>query len=400
MDANADILVVLAFILCLSMLASHAGQKVGLPTAVGKICVGLIVGPAILGFVADGQTLEALAGIGVVLLMFLAGLETDFETMKQVSLPALLIATGGVVLPFLGGLGVGYAFHLTTAESLFLGAILTATSVSISADTLKELGLLQSKEGTTILAAAVIDDVMGVVVLAFVFASTGDGNPALALGKMAIFMPVALGLGWLITSRTANKLEEYFSTETQVALAIAAALAYAWAAEHLGGVASVTGAYMAGLLISRTRLIHNVTEGLNWVGYSFFVPLFFVSIGFKADFHGVANSPGLVASLLAVAIFGKVIGCYGAARLARFNHREALFVGVGMMSRGEVALVIAAAGLAAGTVGKSVFSASIIMTLVTTILTPLVLKFLHSRALVAPKLRDEPMMDGAMLAES
>jgi Kef-type K+ transport system membrane component KefB len=401
-ESNADILVALALILCTGMLAGHLGQKIGLPGAVGKICIGLMLGPAVLGIVGDGPTLEALSGIGVVLLMFIAGLETDFETMKQVSVAALLVAIGGVVLPFFGGVGIGYLFDLPTSESLFLGAILTATSVSISADTLKELGLLQSKEGTTILAAAVIDDILGVIVLSFVFAVTGDGDPVVSIGKMALFLPLSLLVGWFITSRSAGKIEEHLSTETQLSVAISGALAYAWAAEHLGGVASVTGAYMAGLLLSRTRLVHSITNGLNWVGYSFFVPLFFVSIGFKADFGGVASAPLLVASLLLVSVVGKVVGCYVMARIARFSHQESLFVGVGMMSRGEVALVIAAAGLSAGAVGGSVFSASIIMTLLTTILTPVVLKFLHSRQMVGPVVKRNEAYEpaGAALAES
>jgi Kef-type K+ transport system membrane component KefB len=148
--------------------------------------------------------------------------------------------------------------------------------------------------------------------------------------------------------------------------------------------------------------VHNVTHGLNWVGYSFFVPLFFVSIGFKADFGGIASAPALVASLLIVSVIAKVVGCYAMARVARFTHPEALFVGVGMMSRGEVALVIAAAGLSAGAIGGSVFSASIIMTLLTTILTPVMLKFLHSRKMVGPIVpRNEAYEPaGTALAES
>jgi Kef-type K+ transport system membrane component KefB len=290
-----------------------------------------------------------------------------------------------VLLPFLGGIGLGFAFGLSTAETLFLGAILTATSVSISAQTLKELGLLQSREGTTILAAAVIDDVMGVIVLAFVFASTGDGDPVTSIGKMAVFLPVSLVLGYFLSGPLAKRAEAHLSTEAQLSIVVAAALVYAWAAQELGGVAAVTGAYMAGLLIARTQLVHTVSEGLNWLAYSFFVPLFFVGIGIQANFGSLASAPALVAALIAVAVFGKVVGCYVAARLTRTSHSGSLLIGVGMMSRGEVALVIAAAGLATGDVGQSVFSASILMTLVTTVLTPIVLKMIHSRGLAEPE---------------
>jgi Kef-type K+ transport system membrane component KefB len=172
-------------------------------------------------------------------------------------------------------------------------------------------------------------------------------------------------------------MEAHLSTEAQLSIVIAGALVFAWASEALGGVAAVTGAYMAGLLVARTQLVHTVSHGLNWVAYGFFVPLFFVGIGMQANFASLADAPLLVAALLGVAIVAKVLGCYVAARLTRVNHKGGLLIGVGMMSRGEVALVIASAGLAAGAVGPSVFSAAIVMTLVTTILTPILLKLIH-----------------------
>ncbi|MGE0688942.1 MAG: cation:proton antiporter [Dehalococcoidia bacterium] len=376
---QTDILLVVAFILVCSKLASYLGASLGLPTAVAMIALGLLIGPAMLGVVHDSETLELLAQMGVILLMFVAGLETDMEMMRKVSMPAFLVATGGVLLPFLGGLGIGEVFGLEFKEALFLAAILTATSVSISAQTLRELNLLRSREGTTILAAAVIDDIMGVVVLAFVFASTGDGNAVVSIGKMAAFLPVSFILGFLLTPPIARQIEERLPTEAQLSIVIAAALAYGWAAEELGGVAAVTGAYMAGILITRTGLAHSVSDGLSWIAYGFFVPLFFVGIGFKADFNSIADAPDLVAALIVVSILGKIVGCYVPARLTGFDHHQSLIIGVGMMSRGEVALVIAAAGLAAGAVGASIFSAAILMTLVTTIATPLAFKLIHSQ---------------------
>jgi Kef-type K+ transport system membrane component KefB len=374
MGHHSDILLILALILVAGKLASTAGQRFGLPEAVGKITVGLLIGPAVLGFVHESETLSAFSQIGVVVLMFLAGMETDMATMRQVSISALIVALGGVVLPFVGGFAVGEAFDLGLTESLFLGAILTATSVSITAQTLRELGLLQGREGTMILAAAVIDDIMGVIVLAFVFASTGSGDPVTSIGQMALFIPGALLLGYFLSGPISDRLEAHFSTESQLAIVVAGALVYAWGAEAIGGVAAVTGAYMAGLLIARTHLVHTVSDGLNWVAYGFFVPVFFVGIGTQADFAAVAEAPGLLVALTVVAVLGKIVGCYLTARITKTSHKGSLLIGVGMMSRGEVALVIAAAGLANGTVGQSVFSASIIMTLVTTILTPILLK--------------------------
>lgn len=377
MDAQGNILLVLALILVGGKLAGQLGQQVGLPSAVGKIAAGLLIGPAALGIVSLGQTLETLSDVGVILLMFLAGLETDSATMRRVTVPAFAVALGGVILPFVGGLGLGYAFHLSPAETLFVGAILTATSVSISAQTLRELGRLQSKEGTTILAAAVIDDILGIVILAFVFAMTGGEDPLPALAKMALFLPIAFVLGDMALGPLVRRMGPRLSAESELTLIIAIALAYAWAAQHLGGVAAVTGAYLAGLLVARTELGDRVTHGLNWVGYSFFVPLFFVGIGLKADLGSLGDAPYFVLALLAMAVAGKVAGCYLGARLSRFAHEEALRVGVGMMSRGEIALVIAAAGLAEGAVDSTLFSAAVVMALVTAILTPILLKLAY-----------------------
>lgn len=377
MNSETDILAILALILVGGTLAGHASQRLGLPTPVGKITVGLFIGPAVLGLVSSDSSLETLSNIGVVLLMFMAGLETDTATMRRVTVPALVVALGGTILPFAGGLILGYVFHLGRAETLFLGVILIATSVSITAQTLRELGRLQSREGTTILAAAVIDDILGIVILALVFAATGGGDPVLALVKMALFLPIAFLLGRGVLTPIIERLGRHFSGELQLSMIIALALAYAWAGERLGGVAAVTGAYMAGLLVAETTFAR-VSHGLNWVMYGFFVPLFFVGIGLKADLGSIGEAPYLVLALLAVAIVGKVAGCYAGSRLCRLSDDEALRVGVGMMSRGEIALVIAAAGLAEGVVGNTVFSASILMALVTTVLTPILLKVTYA----------------------
>lgn len=377
MSSHADLLAILALVVIGGKMAGQLGQKLGFPTAVGKITLGLLIGPALFGFVHYDGAVVDLSEIGVVILMFIAGLETDTETMKQVTVPAFAVAIGGVVLPFIGGLGIGLAFDLKTSEALFLGAILTATSVSISAQTLRELGRLRSREGTTILAAAVIDDILGIVVLAFVFASTGDGDPIVSIGKMAVFLPVAFVLGQRVLVPLGGRYLHRLGQEAQLGVLLGVALGYSWAAEHLGGVAAVTGAYMAGLLVSQTELGHKAGHGLNWVGYSFFVPIFFVAIGLQADFGSLGSAPLLVAALLIVAVLAKVLGCYVGARIARLTHGEGAVIGVGMMSRGEVALVVAAAGLQAGIVEDKLFSAAIVMTLVTTMLTPIGLKLLY-----------------------
>lgn len=389
MDSHADLLAILAVIVLGGKLAGQLGQRFGFPTAVGKITLGLFIGPAMLGFIHyDGPVID-LAEVGVVILMFLAGVETDTETMRKVTVPAFAVAIGGVILPLFGGLAIGLAFNLSTSESLFLGAILTATSVSISAQTLRELGRLRSLEGTTILAAAVIDDVLGIIVLAFVFAATGGGDPIISIAKMAIFLPVAFLLGQKLLVPMAGKWMHKLPGEAQLGVLIGLALGYAWAAEHLGGVAAVTGAYMAGLIVAQTNVGQQATEGLSWLGYSFFIPIFFVAIGLQANFGSLGSAPLLVAALLLVAIVAKVAGCYAGARIAGVDHTNSTRIGVGMMSRGEVALVVASAGLQAGIVEEKLFSAAIVMTLVTTIITPIGLKLLYRESPVVETARDD-----------
>jgi Kef-type K+ transport system membrane component KefB len=399
MDANADVLAILALVLVGGKLAGQASQRIGLPTPVGKIAVGLLIGPAVLGLVSTDSTLDALSEVGLVLLMFLAGLETDMVTLRRVRVPAFAAAMGGVALPFAAGVGLGLAFDLEWADTLFLAAILTATSVSISAQTLRELGRLQSREGTTILAAAVMDDILGVVILAFVFAVAGQGDAVASLSKMAIFLPVAFVLGRQVLPFLGKRLAPRLSTETQVAVVIAIALTYAWASEELGGVAAVTGAYMAGLLIAQTELASRALHGLSAVSYGFFVPLFFVGIGLQADFGSLADSPWLVVALLGAAIVAKALGCFAGARVCRYSTIESLRVGVGMVSRGEVALVIAAAGLDAGVVDATVFSASVIMALVTTVVTPIALKFTYTSGLLQ-RMRLAEIAEGADAEEA
>jgi len=391
MDAHADFLIIIAVLAVGGKLAGQVGRHIGLPTAVGKITLGLIIGPAMLGIVHNEGAVIDLASIGVIILMFLAGLETDTETMRRVTVPAFAVAIGGVVFPFLGGLAIGAVFQLGTSETLFLGAILTATSVSISAQTLRELGHLRSRTGTTILAAAVIDDILGIIVLAFVFASTG-GDPLISIGKMAAFLPLALVLGQRVLAPLASRALPRLPEEAQLAVLLGGALSYSWAAEHLGGVAAVTGAYMAGLIASQTEMGHSASRGLNWMAYGFFVPIFFVAIGLQADFVSLGEAPLLVLALLAVAVITKVGGCFAGARMTGFTGADSLRVGVGMMSRGEVALVIAAAGLEAGIVERPVFSAAILMTLVTTVLTPIVLKLTYRQGVES--------MDGATATQT
>lgn len=382
--SSLELLGQVALILVAAKFAGIASQRFGLPAVFGKLLVGVLLGPSLLGFIHNGPALRTIADIGVLLLMFIAGLETDVEQMRRVGAASFLAAVGGVILPFVGGVALSLAFGLSVPTALFIGAILTATSVSISAQTLRELGRLQSREGTAILGAAVIDDVLGVLVLAVVTGmAKGDSSfwPAI---KMAIFLPVACLAGTRLLLPVVNWLSRHLTPDTILALVIAAVLAYSWAAESLGSMAAITGAYVAGLLLARAPVMRVLDRSVSTIGYAFFIPIFFVSVGMQAELSGLIATPLLAGLLIVVAVLSKAVGCWAGALLGRFTLGESLRVGVGMISRGEVALVVAAAGLQAGLINNAEFSVAIVMTLFTTLVTPLLLRLTYLRMAKAP----------------
>lgn len=374
---QSDFLLTIALVLVAAKLGGVASTRLGLPAVFGKLVVGLALGPAVLNLLAPSESLTSLADIGIILLMFIAGLETDVAQMRRVGLAALLAASGGVVLPMAAGIGLGYAFGMGTAQAFFLGTVLTATSVGITAQTLTELGKLQSREGSAILAAAVIDDVMGVLVLSLVLGFSGGGNPALPIAKMAIFIPVAFAVGVYVMPLVVDRILHLHERETRTAIIIGIALVYAWTAEHWGGLAGITGAYIAGIMVARTEISEHATESMNRIAYAFFIPIFFVVVGLRMDSSALREAPLFAALLIAIAIVTKIAGAFGGALAGGFNVRDATRVGYGMVSRGEVALVVAVVGLQHGLIDNKEFSATILMTLATTLVAPLLLKWAY-----------------------
>jgi len=318
--------------------------------------------------------------------MFVAGLETDLEQMRHVGRVAFWSAFGGVVLPFAGGAAVATAFGLPLFwQGIFIGTILTATSVSISAQTLMELGALRSREGSTILAAAVIDDVMGIVVLSLVVAlagatAAGDidaGAIALVVVRLVLFFAAALvAARWLpAILRRAGDLPV---SQALLAAVLVVALVYGWAAEYIGGVAAITGTYLAGVLIAQTEFKTLVDSGVHPLTYSMFVPMFFISIGLQANGRALGGQAAFTVALIAVAISAKALGCGLFARLWGFDARQSIRVGIGMISRGEVGLIVAGYGLSHGLIGGDVFSASVLVVLATTMVTPPLLRLVFT----------------------
>ncbi len=298
----------------------------------------------------------------------------------------------GVILPFIGGTIFASVLGYPLPVSLFLGTLLTATSVSISAQTLKDLGKLRTKEGTTILGAAVIDDVLGLVVLSLILAFTLGQNPTWAILKMVLYFPIAYAIGHYAFPALSRWLPKMLVLEARIGLVLALVLLYAWSAEELGSVAGITGAYIAGILVSRTEMREWVHDGISKIGYALFVPLFFVYVGVEANFRSMGSMPlYLLIAFIAIAIGTKILGCGSGALLCRFRPQEALTVGVGMVSRGEVALITASIGLQAGLINASLFSVVIVITLVTTMITPLLLKMAYLVPAV-PRSIAEPLL--------
>jgi Kef-type K+ transport system membrane component KefB len=372
----------LILIACLLIAAKVAGwlcHRLRLPAVLGQLLVGIIAGPSLLGWVHLDPVLNSFADIGVILLMFIAGLETDMKQMRRVGGAAFVSASMGVILPFVAGTVFALVvLKYSLPVSLFLGTLLTATSVSISAQTLKDLGKLTTKAGTTILGAAVIDDVLGLILLSLILAFTLGQNPVWAIMRMLIYFPIAYLLGHYGFPALSRWLPRLLALEARIGLVLALVLLYAWSAESLGDVAAITGAYIAGILVTRTEMREWVHDGISKMGYALFIPLFCVYVGIEANFRNEGHIPlFLLVGFIGVAIVTKVVGCGGGALMCRFSAHDALVVGVGMISRGEVALITASIGLQAGLITPSLFSMVILISLVTTLITPLLLKLVY-----------------------
>jgi len=372
-EPSAELLISLALILLAARITSSIATALALPSVFGVLIAGVLLGPSVSGLVHPSTALDGMSTIGVVLLLFVAGIETDLVEMRRVGMAATLAAVGGVALPMAAAAGLAIAFGYDTSEAVFTGTIMTATSVTVSAHVLKESGFLQSRIGSAILGAAVIDDIIGVTVLTVVVSIEGGGGTADLL-RLGLFIPVALLAGHFITKVAAVRLALMERREHRFLEVLALVLAFAWAAQAIGGLAAISGAYLAGVLFGRTILQEDLADFGNLIGYALFAPIFFVTTGMSVDLAGLVAVPLFTALLLVVAVVTKVVGCYGGARLGRFGHQESLAVGTGMVARGEVALVIAVLGHQSGVLGDEAYTASIAVTLLTTLAAPLLLR--------------------------
>jgi Kef-type K+ transport system membrane component KefB len=389
----APILAGLILVIVAAKASGWVSIRIGQPAVLGELLAGLILGPSLLGvfsipyFAAAHVTelLIELGEIGVILLMFVAGMDVHLEDMIKTGRPAVAAGALGVLAPVVLTFGVAAAFGYEATQSLFLGLVLAATSVSISAQTLIELGVLRSREGIALLGAAVVDDVLSLLLLS-VFAALVVSSGGGALGvvgivlRMLVFLGVALLLAVRLLPWLTARLGRIPVSEPVVTGAVVVMLVFAWTAEALGGIAAITGAFLAGVGMSRGSQSESIRRGTHVLAYAFFVPIFLVSIGLQADVGALTPaSASLILALILAAVVSKVFGAGAGARIGGLTWGESLRLGVGMISRGEVGLIVANVGLSMALISPEGFTEVVLVVLATTLLAPPLLKQAYRR---------------------
>lgn len=386
-----EFLVYLAVILISTKVFGIFSRRVHMPAVVGALTAGIILGPSVLNLISlegdNGIFLNNMAELGVILLMFNAGLETDLKELKKNGKASAIIACLGVLLPLIGGFGVYLLFFskgdlstLQIMRGIFIGVVLTATSVSITVETLRELGKFRGKVGCTILGAAIIDDILGIIVLTIVTSMQGsETHPAFVMMKIFVYF-IFMAMVAFIVSRFRHIIEMEDNKRRTVILAVSFCFILAFLSEEFFEIADITGAYFAGLMLCNMKVSAYIKRRVEIPSYLIFSPIFFASIGFKTSLSGM--SPYMILfslALLIVAILTKVLGCGAGARICGYRKRHALEVGVGMISRGEVALIVAQKGYSYGLLSDSLFAPIVFVVIVTTLLTPILLKIVMKK---------------------
>ena len=382
-----EILMQLAIIIVFAKFFGLCARKLKAPQVVGEIVAGLLLGPSLLDWVRSSDFLAGMAEIGVILLMFSAGLETNIKQLKKTGLKATIIACAGVFVPLVFGTVMFMSFYGFSApgtedflKAVFIGTILTATSVSITVQALKELGKISDEVGTTVLSAAIIDDVIGILVLTIVISFKDPSNSiGVVVLKTVVFFVLSLVVGFGIYKilKLVDKKHPHTRRIPIIGLALAFSLSYI--AEEIFGVADITGAYVAGIILSSLDDSEYIDRKMDINSYMIFGPVFFASIGLQTNIRTLDMSILLFsAAFVLVGMLSKIIGCGLAGRITGFKRKNALKIGVGMMTRGEVALIVSQKGLAVGLMDSKFFTSVILLIICSSILTPVLLKILYS----------------------
>jgi Kef-type K+ transport system membrane component KefB len=385
-------LLLFSFILLAAKTAGYLSTRLHQPSVLGELLVGLVLGPTLIDllhlhifeeeYVFLEELVKETAEIGVVLLMFVAGLELHLRDLKHSGRVSAFAGTLGVLVPVALGILAGLAFGSELQVAIFLGLTLGATSVSISAQTLMELKILRSKVGMGMLGAAVFDDVLVILLLSIVLAVASGGSGFLPIVwvfvRMVIFMAGSAAFGIWVLPWSMRKVERLPISQGMLAFSLVITFLYAALAEIVGGMAAITGAFLAGLMFARSPEKEQLEQNMGAVAYGLFVPIFFVSIGLSVNLRDFnMDNLWLTLVILAVAVLGKLFGAGGGALLARYERLDAAMLGAGMISRGEVGLIIASVGITQGLMSEESFSIIVLMVVVTTVITPPLLRFIH-----------------------
>lgn len=388
MHSEYTYLLLLAIILLSTKVFGLVTEKIHMPQVVGALLAGIILGPSGFGVLESTDFLVKTAEIGVIMVMFLAGIDTDLNEMKETGLQACVIAVMGVFVPLILCGGVYYFFFMdqftvyNVLKAAFVGSVFSATSVGITVETLNEMGKLKSKTGTTLLSAALIDDILGIVVLSVLTGfSSGEGNPGMVLLKIALFFVFVVVVGLIMMRIFRYISEEHWHSRRVAVWAFAFCLVMAYSAEAIFGVADITGAFFAGLImcnVAKSRKF--VAKKFTVTSYMVFTPVFFASVGMKTDLTSM-NSEIIVFALflLLAAVISKVIGCGLGAKLTGMAKHESLVCGIGMVARSEVALMVAQKGINAGMIDPAILPAIVMSVICCALLTPVLLKVAISK---------------------
>ena len=389
--AFLEFILAIVVIIVAAKLGGFISTRFNQPSVLGELLAGLLLGPTAFDMLHSwtflfhdsemlAELITIMAELGVILLMLLAGLELHLPDLLHAGKVSALSGILGVLVPLGLGFGTAVLFGAGSQEALFLGLTLAATSVSISAQTLMELNVLRSRVGLALLGAAVFDDILVILVLSISFVLVGDSagglnSVLLTIVKMIGYIGVAVALGFWVIPWLAHKINKLPISKGTLAFVLVICLLYAYAAEVFGGMAAITGAFLAGLFLGRTQIREEIEEGISSLAYAFFVPIFFVEIGLEVNLRAISGNAWWFAAVFTlIAIISKIAGSGLGAKIAGFANREAFQLGVGMVSRGEVGLIVASFALSSGLIDQEGFSIAVFMVIMATLVTPPMLR--------------------------
>lgn len=375
-----EFIATLAGLLLATQVVAHLCRRVEIPEVIGQILVGIIVGPALLNWVHLDEMMNEFQEIGVIILMFIAGLESDLSLLKKYLRPAVIVAVIGVIVPVLVMGGASYLFGFTKMESLFIGVIFSATSVSISVAVLREFKRLDSREGATILGAAVADDIIGVIMLSIMISminGSQGGHTNMPLGMALLLQVLFFGGTYLVVRWLAPYLmhlsERLLTVAAPSVMAMIICLGMAALADYVG-LSGAVGSFFAGIAVANTHRKETIDRSFIPIGYALFIPLFFVSVGLNMRFDNLQRSFVFVIVMTILACLTKLVGCGAGAKLSGFNLPSSYVVGSGMVARGEMALITAQIGYEAHLMSSMYYSDVITVIILATVLAPFMLK--------------------------